>query len=90
MNVYTPYTSSLGPCWEAAWRLGRNNGATGVVVHSSRGRDNGGDGGWGWREDKWACVGALLRQRNSSRLLRVGFSGHAPVVNMLASVLREI
>ena len=48
MNVHTPYTSSLGPCWEAAWRLGRdwrrcsrgprvNNGVGDAVVHAGRG-----------------------------------------------------
>ena len=71
MNVHTPYTSSLGPCWEAAWKLG-------VMV--------GGDGG----EDRQVLIGLLLKQTNSGRLLRGGFSGHAPVVNMVASILREI
>ena len=46
----------------------------------------GGDGG----EDKQVWVGALLEQTNPGRLFKGGFSGHTPVVNMLASVLREI
>ena len=46
--------------------------------------------GGGGGEDRQVWIGALLKPTNSGRLLRVGFSGHAPVVNMLASVLREI
>ena len=52
----TPYTSSLGPCWEAAWRLGR------PLLGGSL--EAGGDGGWRWRGGQ-ASVDRVVVEANN-------------------------